>query len=110
MQTIPITNDARQTFTTILENQEVRITAWYQDDGDGWYITLEHVDGRVIIQGARLNCSVPLLQDILVDFVGDIVPVPVAIETSILGRNPWGTTHTLSYLTPTEMVQAGFRV
>lgn len=105
MQTIPVTNDARQTFTTVLDGQEVRILLWY---ADAWYISLSYVGGVDIVNGARLNCSTPLMQSILTPFIGDIIPVPSASETSVLGRNAWGTTHILSYLTPQEVTDAGF--
>lgn len=107
MQLIPVTNDARQTFTTVLNGQEIRITMWYQTIGGGWYISLAFVNGTSITNGARLNCSNNVMRSVLSDFVGGIVPVPAAVETSVIGRNGWNATHTLNYFTPDELVQAG---
>jgi len=104
---VPVTNDARQTFTTTLEGQNVRLTIWYQDDGTGWYITISIVGGEDIVNSARLNSSTPVLFPILSEFAGDFVPVPAVEDIGELGRNPWDNTYDLVYFTEAELKEAG---
>ncbi len=107
MQRIPVTNDARQTFLTILNNVTVRMTVWYQSVGGSWYMKIETPEGRIITQGAKLNSGRSVLSGIIDDFIGSLVVVPVQSPVQDLGRNPWGTTHNLIYMNEEESVRAG---
>lgn len=103
MQIIPVIQSFNQSFQTLLNGQDVKFTIWYQDIGEGWFCSIEFADGTKIISGARLNSGSPLLQSTVSDFEGDIVPVPTIAPYYELGREPWNTTHILTYLTPEEL-------
>ena len=107
MQGIPVTNDARQTFLTVLNDITVRLTIWYQSVGGSWFLRLETPEGRVITTGAKLNPGRSALAGIIDDFVGEIVVVPTESPVSDLGRNPWGTSHILVFMSPAEAARAG---
>ena len=106
MQLIPITNTFNQSFKTSLNGQAVKFTIWYQDIGEGWFCTLEFQDGRGIISGARLNSGAPMLFNTVSDFLGEVVPVSTIATYYELGRQPWGNTHILAYLSPEEVEEA----
>lgn len=101
MQKLPISNEANQTFSTVLNGTELKFHFWYQDIGSGWFCDIEKITGEKIISGARINAMSPLLESTLTDFDGDIVPVALVSEE--LGREPWGNTHELVYFTPEEI-------
>ena len=107
MQQIPVTNDARQTFLTTLNDVTVRLTIWYQSVGGSWILRLETPEGRVITDGAKLNPGRSALAGIIDDFIGEIVVVPTESPVSDLSRNPWGNTHILVFMSPEEAVEAG---
>lgn len=109
MQTIPITNDARQTFLVELGGQAMRLTAWYQDVGSGWYLTIAFEDGTTVLEGARVTAFSPMTQALLNTFEGDILCATIADSTGEPGRLAWGNTHQLLYLTEEELVEAGYR-
>ena len=108
MQTIPITNDARQTFLLDLGGQAMRLTAWYQDAGSGWYLTIAFEEGDTVIEGARITSFSPMTQALLNDFEGDILCVTVADSTGEPERQAWNNTHLLLYLTEAELETAGY--
>ena len=103
MQVVPITNDARQTFTTIVNGQLLKVTAWYQTVGAGWFVTLEMPDSEVLVQGARLNSQTPVLYGLVNGFNGDLVPTPIKSPYEEIPRQAWGITHQLLYITGSEM-------
>ena len=93
IQQIPLSNDARQTFRTILGSQNVRITAWWQPMDYHWYLTLGWLDGRGIIAGIRLVEGGRPLDGIISDFEG-------TLRVDGMGkpdRLSWETTHRLFY-------------
>jgi len=106
MDTIPVSNEFNQSFKTVLNGQAVKFTIWYQDIGAGWHCTMEFQDGTGIISGARLNSGSPMLFNTVSDFEGDIVPVPTIAPYYELGRQPWGETHILTFLTAEEVEAA----
>jgi len=108
MQIIPITNDASQIFTVILNNQLMRVSFWYQTIGSGWYMTLEFANSTKVVQGTRINSNSPVLQNKLTAFEGDIIAVPNESPVTEPGRNAWNSTHSLVYLTPEELEDLGF--
>ncbi len=103
MLNIAVSNDARQEFTTRLNGQQVRLSIWYQDAGAGWYMSIESPFGTPITTGARLNASVPVLAGLLTSFVGDIIPISFTTPAIEPGRQAWGDTHRLVYVTPAEL-------
>ncbi|MCK5607372.1 hypothetical protein KAR91_36145 [Candidatus Pacearchaeota archaeon] len=108
MQILPLTNDFTQTFTTVLNNQQVTIRIWYQDIGDGWFFSMKFTSGDDIVSGYRINTGSPILKSISSDFIGDIICVPSIEKTAEPGKNnPWNNTHLLIYLLPEESVEAG---
>ncbi len=108
-QMIPVTNDAQQTLVASnLNGQNIRIDMWYQDTGNtGWFISLFQTDGTPIVQSAKLNTSVPVLVGLVVDFMGDIIPVATTSPQQELSRNPWEITHQLIFVTPAEFEGSG---
>lgn len=103
MQIIPVIQSFNQAFQTLLNGQDVKFRIWYQDIGEGWFCSMEFANGTKIISGARLNSGSPLLQSTVSGFEGDVVPVTTIAQYSELGREPWGATHILVYLTPEEV-------
>lgn len=108
MQTIPLTNDFAQTFTTVLNGQQVDIRVWYQDIGGGWYFSMQFSTGIKIVSGYRINTGSPILKSISTDFLGEVVCVPSIEKEEEPGKEtPWSNTHVLIYLTPEESVEVG---
>ena len=108
MQRIPATNDASQTFQTVLNDQTVTIKLDYLPNTGCWLMTLTAADGTEYVNGARIQSGVPLLYTLSTAFEGDIIPIPLTKPARTMGRNPWGNTHQLSYLTPDELREIGF--
>lgn len=69
-QVIALTDDARQTFRTVLDGQSIRITAWWQPSTEAWYATLQFVGGDYIASGLRLTARSLILEDFVSDFRG----------------------------------------
>jgi len=107
MQQILVSNDARQTFLTTLEGVSLRLNVWYQSVGEAWFIDVIQPDGTPITQGAKLNSGRSPLSGIISQLSGAIVPVPIELPIKDLGRNPWGSTHNLIYMTRDEARRAG---
>lgn len=108
MQILPLTNDFSQKFNTVLSSQAVDIRVSYQDIGAGWFFYMSFSSGEKIVSGYRINTGSPILKSISSDFIGDIICVPSIEKTSEPGKDqPWGNTHQLVYLTPSELVEAG---
>lgn len=100
-QLIPLTTDARQTFRTILGDQSVRVTAWWQPLDEHWYVSIVRTDGSRVIDGARLVEGGRPLR-------GQVPDVPWEGELYVEGigspgRRAWAETHRLLYLTPAEL-------
>lgn len=108
MQIIPITNDAQQVFTTVLNGQAVRISAWFQTIGNGWYLSVDMIDGTPIIEGTRVNSQSPVFHGLVTEFLGDIIAVPIDTPFVEPVRDAWGVTHNLVYITPEESEELGF--
>jgi len=111
MQVIDLTNDKRQGFTTVLDNQRVRILLYYLSDftgvqgGDGWFINLILLSEteEIIALGERLATFERVAKNIPSSLVGAIVPVPVTIPfEDLVNKTPWDSTHKLIYLTASE--------
>ena len=98
-QALTLTTDARQTFRTVLGSQSVRVTLWWQPDDATWYVTLAFLDGQPIVTGRRLVSGGRVLQDLVTDFVGDLVTVGAGEP----GREAWDGTHKVLYLAPEEL-------
>lgn len=104
-QLIALTDDARQTFRTILGGQNVRVRAWWQPLDENWYISLSNLDGTPIITGLRLDEAARPVDGHLLDFKGGLLIDGVGE----VGRNAWTTTHRLVYLTEVEAVDHAVR-
>lgn len=108
MQTIPLTNDFNQKFTTILGGISVDIRLWYQDIGGSWFVSIEFTGGAGIVAGHRINTGSPITASYLSGFVGEIICLPTAENNTEPGKDsPWGNTHRLIYITESEAVEAG---
>lgn len=105
MQKIPVTNDADQIFTTTLGGQVVRVRMTWQDQGQSWFISLLTPLEVFIFAGTRIKSNIPVVNFKLIDFDGDFVAVPVDVTTLEPGREAWGSTHELFYLTADEARQ-----
>lgn len=110
-QIIPVTNDAYQTFETIIGSQSVRINLSYVEDvlgdsSDGWYVDLELLSDtpEIIIEGERLVSEQPVGAHLVNDFSGAIFAIPTTSpKRDLTGKSPWGTDHELIYLTQSEI-------
>ena len=99
MQNIPLTNDARQTFRTILGGQSVRVTAWWQPFDKYWYVSLAWLDGRGISSSMRLVEGGRPLRAIVNDFKGGLL----VTGSGVPRRNSFTEKHRLVYLTESEL-------
>lgn len=108
MQTLSLTNDYTQKFSTVLNNQQVDIRIWYQDISDGWYFSMSFTGGANIVSGFRINTGSPILTSIFTSFTGNIICVSSADKYGEPGKiDPWGETHNLVYLTSEESKEFG---
>lgn len=108
MQILPVTNDFAQNFTTVLAGMSVDIRIWYQDIGNGWFISMAFTNGKKIVSGHRINTGSPITASYLTDFDGEVICLPTVEKTEEPGKNePWGNTHKLVYMTEDEAVEAG---
>jgi len=105
MQLVPVTNDPDQIFTTTLEGQVVRVHLRWLDEGQSWFISVLKTDNTIIFSNTRLNSSTLIINLKLVDFNGDFVAVPTDTESLTPGRNAWGETHQLYFLTKDEATE-----
>ena len=103
MQFLPINNESNQIFNTVLNGAELKFNFWYQDIGAAWYVSVFYPDETPILEAARINSESPIFATTLTEFGGDIVPFPLAAEGVEIGRNAWGVTHDLLYLTDAEI-------
>ncbi|MDE2848200.1 MAG: hypothetical protein OXO51_15975 [Gemmatimonadota bacterium] len=99
-QVIPLSNAPRQTFRTILDGQNVRMTAWYQPLDEHWYLSILRLDRTPIISSVRLvPMGYPIRALIVADFTGDLI-----VEgAGDMGPEAWTTTHRLIYLAEGEI-------
>lgn len=108
MQILPLTNDYAQIFKTVLNDQSVDIRIWYQDIGGGWFFSMSFSTGEGVVSGFRINTGSLILKSISSNFLGDFICVPSISKIQEPGKNsPWGNTHSLVYLTPSEYQEAG---
>lgn len=91
---VRLTNDARQTFTTVLGGSSLRLTAWWQPSDDHWYLSVGDITHsvRLVERGLPLAGLDTGLDGQLFVY-GDGAP----------GRQAWGSTHHLIYLTNAEL-------
>ena len=110
-QRIPVTNDVRQTFSTILGTQKVRLRIYYVADtlslgAAGWFCDLILLTDtpQIIVTGERLLTATQVAKDIITDFSGAIFVVPVTSPPQALNATePWNITHQLVYFTAAEL-------
>ena len=94
VQEIFITNDARLTFRTVLGGQSVRFRFWWQPSDGHWYMSMAFTTGVKIVSGVRLVETADLLAGLVLDFKGRIAVGGPGSP----GRNSWGETHRLFYI------------
>ena len=110
-QLITPTQDARQTFTTILDNQKVRINLAFLDSfidnlNNGWYgdLILFTDTEETIVQGQRLESGSALGGGLISDFTGAIIVVPITNPIQdLISIDAWSTTHNLVYFSQDEL-------
>ena len=93
-QHIPLTNDARQTFRTVLAGQPVRINVWWQSLDKHWYFSLLRPNREVIISAVRLNEQRRPMRAFVTDFKGEILVDGEGAPRRIA----WTTGHRLIYI------------
>ena len=109
MQLIPVTLDANQTFSIVLNGLSMTVTIRWQDIGAGWYMDL-YVDESPMLLGSRLNSACGFLASILGSIGGDFVPIPKTTPAEELSRYCWNDTHVLGFLTTAELEEVGLGV
>lgn len=110
-QQILLTNDARQTLTTILGTQKVRITLYYLSPDiegveAGWYVNFSlFTDTELrIVSGQRLVSGGAIASALVSPFTGVILAVPITNPVQDLKTlDAWTSTHNLIYFTPEEV-------
>lgn len=114
-QIIPVTNDARQIFSTVLDTQQVELRLYYLEDliglsRSGWFLDLLlFTDAtEVIANGQRLQTFQEVSKGLVNAFVGAIYVIPITSNIQDLtNREPWGQTHDLVYFTVSDLVNGG---
>ena len=91
--TIPLVNVPRQTFTTEIYGNFVRLTVWWQT-GDSWYLSLESPPGNNVFSGQRMVLNSPISTTL---FPGSFICRALSDNAGEPGRRAWGTTHVLEY-------------
>ena len=101
MQTIPLTQDARQTMRVTLGGQPVVLRAWWQPLSEAWYLSILSRSLEPIALGRQVSHGRRLL-GVVSGFAGELMAVPLIPEIDVLGRNAWGESHALVYLDGSE--------
>lgn len=112
-QLLPVTNDVRQSFTTVVNSQKIKLTIYYLNDdlelaSTGWFCDMELLSGTesIIISGARLRSQLQIAKNVVSDFSGGIFVVPITSpHEDLTSLTPWGNTHQLVYFTEDELVE-----
>ena len=102
MQLVPLTNDARQTFRTVLADQAVRVRAWWQPLDRNWYLSLQWPDQSVIAASLRLVERGRPLRDFVTSFEGELY----VFGSGEPGRTAWTDGHYLIHLTEEEVASS----
>ena len=104
MQSVLLTTAPRQTFDTVLDGQTVTMTVWWQPLDGSWYLSVTDATGAKVASGRRMAVGVRLIR--AAGFTGDLaVASNQAGNTDEVGREGWGDSHTLFYLTAAETSQ-----
>ena len=102
MLILPATNDPRQTMTVNLDGQNVDVSLWWQPLSSAWYVSVDTRAGVAITRGRQIASGVRLIRSAA--FAGELVAVPAALEgADDLGERPWGSSHQLAWLSPSEV-------
>ena len=94
---IPVTNDARQRFRTVLGGQDASLAVWWQPSDEAWYFTLT-LGNTDIVSSMRLTEEGEPLSGVVSSFEGQIL----VYGTGDPARDAWTETHSLLYYTPAE--------
>ena len=101
-QTLSLTNTPRQTIVVRLSGQDVRLEIWRQPSDGAWYADLDVPVGTRVLSGRRLINRGALLSRVPHDLPGDIWCLPRGAGAGDPGADPWGETHDLVYVLPSE--------
>ena len=101
MQTISLTQDARQTLRVTLGGQPTILRAWWQPLSTAWYLSLYSRSQESIALGRQVSHGRPLL-GVADGFAGELIAVPLRPDAKSVGRDAWGQTHALVYLDSAE--------
>ena len=94
---IPLLNEPRQSFTTVLAQQECLMRVWWQPLDEHWYINLEYPPGTPVVTGRRLLTDQRVIGSVASDFSGDLIVRSRSGDSSQPGVEAWTTTHGLVY-------------
>ena len=97
MQLLNISSAARQSFTTVLDGQTVKMALWWQPSDKGWYASVEFPVGVALALGRRVVLDEPIIEARPVGFLGEIYCRKLIPEDTPPGRDAWGHTHQLVY-------------
>lgn len=102
MQRIPLIDSPRQTMQIPLGGDTMRVVVWWSPLSAHWYLSIATDAGADIALGRQITPSQRLIRD--VSYEWDIVAIPRADDiVSDIGRQGWGVTHDLYYLTGAEV-------
>ncbi len=101
MQTIPLTQDARQVMRVTLGGQPVQLRTWWQPLSEAWYVSVWSREDEPLALGRQVSHGRRLL-DRVEGFEGELLAVPVKPGVDAVGRDAWGETHLLVYLDASE--------
>ena len=110
-QLINPTNDARQSFTTVVGTQRIRVNLAYLEGivanlVASWFIDLILLTDveTPIVQGWKLSTSVEVGYKLGSLLEGAIVPIPItAPSQDLVSIDAWGITHQLVYFTEQDL-------
>lgn len=98
LQIQPITNEARQSVTVALGETVYVLRLYYQRCSESWFMDLLDETRQTISASRRLSTNTSIFGNIVTGLQGNIVPASLVSPSVELGRNPWGSTHTLVFI------------
>jgi len=113
MQIISVSNDARQVFTTVVNQQKIRLNIYYLKDdlavaNTGWFCNLTLLTSvpQIIVTGSRMQSRERLAKGILSSLSGTIIVLPITAPfQDLTSTAPWGITHQLVYFNLDDLQQ-----
>ena len=102
MLEIPLLPSPNQSFDVVLGTQTAGLRVYWLPLGQSWFLDVHDFNGNAIATGRRMAVNVRLVQTS--GFDGDLAVIATHDgNVQEVGREGWGDTHNLYWLTETEV-------